>query len=70
MSHMGLWGYAVAAMVLFIGVYIAQVIWTFSARNQTVMERGGNMPLDVDRLEPAASNQAARTGDRTTTEVS
>lgn len=70
MSHTGLWGWTVAAMVLFIAVYIAQVIWTFSARNRQTMERGGTMPLDQDRLVPAdAKNQAAPKGERTTTEV-
>lgn len=56
MSSMGLAGWAVAAMVLFILVYVAQLFWTFAPHNRDVMARGANMPLDEDlRIPPAAA---------------
>ncbi len=54
MSSMGLAGWTVTAMVLFILVYVVQALWTFSPRNRELMARGANMPLDDDlRVAPA-----------------
>lgn len=68
MSQMGLWSWAVAAMILFIAVYIAQVIWTFSPRNRETMERGGALPLGEDLRVPASTtihNGATTASDKT-----
>lgn len=57
MSSMGLAGWTVVAMVLFILVYVVQLFWTFAPRNRDVMARGANMPLDEDlRIPPATAS--------------
>lgn len=67
MSSMGLAGWTVAAMVLFILVYVVQALWTFSPRNRDVMARGANMPLDDDLLiAPTAAQPTHSTDGRPT----
>jgi cbb3-type cytochrome oxidase subunit 3 len=57
MSPMGLWGWAVAAMVLFVAVYAGQVWSVFSARNRELMTRAGSLPLADDLTLPPAQAQ-------------
>lgn len=63
MSSMGLAGWAVAAMVLFILVYVVQALWTFSPRNRDLMARGASMPLDDDLLIAPAEAQPTHSKD-------
>lgn len=69
MSHMGLWGWAVAAMVLFVAVYVSQVWWMFSARNREAIQRGGSLPLQDDLLLPPIPAADASQRTEKTTEV-
>lgn len=46
MANAGLWHYTVIATLLFVGVYISQVVWTFLPRNRGEMDRAGSLPFD------------------------
>ena len=63
MSSMGLAGWAIIAMVLFMLVYVVQFLWTFAPGNRDVMARGANMPLDEDLRIPPATASADQTND-------
>jgi hypothetical protein len=69
MSQMDLWGWAVAAMVLFVAVYVSQVWWMFAAANHATMQRGGSMPLQDDLVLVPAPGAAAAQRSATHTEV-
>lgn len=46
MSGSGLAGYAVAAMVLFMAVFVAVVLWTFAPWRRREMDEASRLPLD------------------------
>lgn len=54
MGAMGLSVWTIAAMALFLLVYVTQVLWTFAPRNRDTMERGAALPLDDGELRPPA----------------
>ncbi|MBM4342726.1 MAG: cbb3-type cytochrome c oxidase subunit 3 [Deltaproteobacteria bacterium] len=45
MGHANLWGWAVAALVLFCLVFATQVWRTFAARNKAEFDRAAGLPL-------------------------
>lgn len=56
MANSGLWGYTIIATLLFVAVYISQVVWTFLPRNRPEMDRAGSLPFDdgaVNARSPA-----------------
>jgi cbb3-type cytochrome oxidase subunit 3 len=46
MSGAGLAGYAVAAMILFMLVFVGVVVWTFWPGRRREMEAASRLPLD------------------------
>lgn len=56
MANSGLWGYTIIATLLFVAVYVSQVVWTFLPRNRSEMDRAGGLPFDDGQL--AASTAA------------
>jgi len=59
MAHAGLWGWAVAALALFIAVFAAWTWRVFSARERDSMARGALLPFDDGTVSPASAANAA-----------
>lgn len=61
MSHANLWGWAVAALVLFCLVFATQVWRAFAARNKAEFDRAAALPLADGTLSSTRNpNEIAR----------
>lgn len=52
MGQAGLWGWAVAGLLIFAGAFVAQAWWTFAARNRQIFDRAAHLPLDDGDISP------------------
>ncbi|MEO8450326.1 MAG: cbb3-type cytochrome c oxidase subunit 3 [Gemmatimonadota bacterium] len=52
MSHAGLSGYAVAALILFIVAFVAILFWIFAPGRKRELDRQSRLPLDHDDSPP------------------
>jgi cbb3-type cytochrome oxidase subunit 3 len=51
-GHAGLSGFTVAAMFLFMGAFVAIVVWTFAPRRRRDLDAASRLPLDDERKGP------------------
>jgi cbb3-type cytochrome oxidase subunit 3 len=52
-GHAGLAGFTEVAMILFMTVFVAVVVWTFAPRRRRELDEASRLPLDDERAGPA-----------------
>jgi len=58
MSHAGLSGYAVAALILFMFAFVVILFWIFAPGRKRELDRQSRLPLDRDDSPPDAQRGA------------